>query len=150
KAGAFDYILKPFKVSAILPVISRAMAVRRLRLENAELQQRIRERTAELEEANKELEAFSFSVSHDLRAPLRAMRGFSEILLHDYSPQLPPEAQHLLSRVIWCVREMEQLTEDLLRLSRYSRQPLFKAPVNISGLVREVVEELRGEQKERS
>src|SRR5687768_11448159 len=99
KTGAIDYILKPFQLSVILPVLSRARTLRRLRLDNKILEQSVRERTAELESANQELEAFSYSVSHDLRAPLRAMDGFSGILMEDYGPQLPEDAQKLLKRV---------------------------------------------------
>ena len=135
KAGALDYVLKPFKLSTITPVLSRALELRRLRLEIAQLQQRLREHVVELESANKELEAFSYSVSHDLRAPLRAIRGFSSLLVESYAAQLPGQAQHLLSRITTNAENMGQLIEQLLRFSQLSRQPLNKQPVKIAAVV---------------
>jgi len=102
-----------------------------------------------LEAANTELESFSYSISHDLRAPLRAIDGFSSILLKDYSPQMPPEAQLLLNNVRTGAQQMGQLIDDLLRLSRLCWQPLSKRPVNISTHVHEVLEELRNKQADR-
>ncbi len=150
KTGALDYILKPFKLSVILPVLSRALAVKRLRMENAELERRVRDRTAELEAANKELEAFSYSVSHDLRAPLRAIDGFSRILVDEHSAQMSADARDLLNHVTTNSRRMGQIIEDLLRLSRLSRQWLSKQLVQTAALVRDVLEELRNEQGDRN
>ncbi len=150
KAGALDYVLKPFRLSTILPVLSRALEVRRLRLEITHLQQRVREHMVELESANKELESFSYSVSHDLRAPLRAISGFSNILVESYSPQLPDEAQHLLNRIMSNTERMGTLIEHLLRFSRLSKQAINKRSINTGALVREVLEELHKEQPTRS
>lgn len=150
KVGALDYILKPFKLSAILPVLSRALAMRRLRVENAELARCVRRRTMELEAANRELEAFSYSVSHDLRAPLRAVDGYSRMLQEDFGPQLPAEAQRLIQTVRDSGQRMARLIEDLLRLSRLGRQPLAKRPVQFAGLVSEAVAELQREQADRA
>lgn len=105
--------------------------------------------TAALEAANKELEAFSYSVSHDLRAPLRAMDGFSRILLEEYASQLSPEAQRYLRLVRDSARQMGLLIDDLLAFSRLSRQPLNKQPVAPAKLVRQALEELRAEQEGR-
>jgi signal transduction histidine kinase len=146
RAGALDYILKPFKLSVILPVLSRTLNLRHLRIRNAELERRVRERTAELEAANRELEAFSFSVSHDLRAPLRAMDGFSNLLLKDFAGHLPPEGQQLLRTISRSSKEMGRLVDDLLRLARFTRQQLSKQPLGIAAMVREVLEQLRQEQ----
>lgn len=146
KSGAMDYILKPFKLSAILPVLSRALAMRQLRMKNLELERRIARRTVELEEANKELEAFSCSVSHDLRAPLRAVEGFTGIVLKRYSTEMPGDAERLLQQVEKSAKHMGQLIDDLLRFSRFSRQNLSLSPVKTSLLVREVFDELRREQ----
>jgi len=149
KGGALDYIIKPFKLSAIIPVISRAMTVRRLRLENSALERRVRERTAELEAANKELEAFSYSVSHDLRAPLRHIDGFSQLLVDGYNDHLPAPAQRLLQNVCHGAARMGQLIDDLLNFSRLSRRPLEKEMVSLADLVQQVLAELEGERQGR-
>lgn len=149
KAGAMDYVLKPFALSSLRPVLERALTVRRLRAKNLELEHRVYERTAELEKANRELEAFSYSISHDLRAPLRTICGFSEVLLQDYSPNLPGDAQHLLQRIMGSAQRMEALIAALLDFARFSRQPLNKRPVNIAELVSDAVEELRKGESQR-
>jgi hypothetical protein len=133
KSGAMDYILKPFKLSAVLPVLERALSVRSLRLQNAALELRVRERTAELEMANNELEAFSYSVSHDLRAPLRHIDGFTDIVMKKHGAQMPVEARELLEVVSGESRRMSQLIDDLLRFARLGRQPLNKQSINAAG-----------------
>jgi hypothetical protein len=142
RVGALDYILKPFKLSIVLPVLSRALAVRRLRMENTELQRRVEERGAELEAANKDLESFSYSISHDLRAPVRAVGGFSKILLEDFSSDLPPEARDLAEKIARNADRMGQLVDDLLKFSRLGRQAVTRRVVNVAALVREVADEL--------
>jgi signal transduction histidine kinase len=156
KAGALDYILKPFKLSVVLPVLSRALTVRRLRMENIALERSVRERTAELEKANrelefanKELEAFSYSVSHDLRAPLRHIDGFSELLTEGYAEQLPDAAKRLLQNVRNGAQRLGTLIDDLLRFSRLSRQPLSKSTVSLSKLVQQVLSEIDSERQGR-
>jgi signal transduction histidine kinase len=110
-----------------------------------ELEQRVIERTAQLETANKELEAFSYSISHDLRAPLRAIHGFSRILLEEHAPHLGDEAQRYLHLVHANAQHMGQLIDDLLAFSRLSRQPLKRQRVVCADLVHQVLEELGGE-----
>src|SRR6266446_1174703 len=111
---------------------------------NAELEERVVKRTAELEAANKELEAFSYSVSHDLRAPLRAVDGFSQAVLEDYGKHLPDEGRRYLQTIRDGAQRMGELIDDLLTFSRLSRMPLNKETVNMTGLVREALEELNG------
>lgn len=100
------------------------------------------ERTAELEAANRELEAFAYSVSHDLRAPLRAIDGFSRILLDEFSPQLPERAQHYLDSARKNAVQMGCLIDDLLAFSKLGRQPLRKQPIAPAELVRQALQEL--------
>ena len=113
----------------------------RVRMEE-ELERRVRQRTADLEAANKELEAFSYSVSHDLRAPLRAIDGFSKALLEAYGDQLGEDGRHDLHRVRANAVRMGNLIDDILQLSRLSRRRLERVPIDMSGLAREVIDEL--------
>jgi hypothetical protein len=146
RSGAFDYILKPFKLSAILPVLSRALAVRQLRIQNAALEQRLREHAAELESANRELDAFTRSASHDLRAPLNAVLGFSSLLVQDFSGQLAPQQRGWLVEIQRAARQMSQLIDDLMRLSRLGRQALTLQTVDVAALARDVADELSAQQ----
>jgi len=143
KAGALDYVLKPFKLSTIVPVLKRGLEVRQLRKEVAQLQQRVREHVVELESANQELEAFSYTVSHDLRAPLRVISGMSTVLVQSYAPQMPGEARQLVNRISTSVDHMSYLIDHLLRFASLSRQPVARQPVDVAEIVLEVLEMLR-------
>jgi len=109
---------------------------------NAELEHRVGERTAQLEAINHELEAFSYSVSHDLRAPLRSIRGFSQVLLDRYSGQLDARGCEFLRRVTESSEQMDTLIEDLLQLSRISRSDLHPRPVDLSAIAESIATEL--------
>lgn len=117
---------------------------------NAELEQKVQQRTAELEVMNRELEAFSWSVSHDLRAPLRRIQGFSEALQEDYSHALDPQARDYLARIHSSVQRMTKLIEDLLQLSRIQRMELRRARISLSELAAAVADELIRSAPERS
>jgi PAS domain S-box-containing protein len=105
------------------------------------LENRVAERTAQLQTANKELEAFSYSVSHDLRAPLRAIDGFSRILLEENLADATPETRHLLQGINTNARKMAQLIEDLLQFSRLTRSSLQTSEINMEQLFRTVLDE---------
>jgi light-regulated signal transduction histidine kinase (bacteriophytochrome) len=105
--------------------------------------------STDLEDANRELEAFSYSVSHDLRAPLRSIEGFSQILLEDYADKLDEEGKDYLGRVRAASRRMALLIDDLLDLSRVSRRPLRRELVDLSAQTREIAAELGKSQAER-
>jgi len=110
---------------------------------NSELEQRVRERTGQLEAANKELEAFSYSVSHDLRAPLRAVNGFTGLVLAEFGEQLPATGKHYLERIQKGGLRMGVLIDDLLAFSRLSRQPVKSERVDVVKLVKSALEELK-------
>ncbi len=125
-----------------LDVTERRQATEALRLMNEELERRVAERTRGLEAANKELEAFAYSVSHDLRAPLRAMGGFSKILQQKYSDDLPERAQHFVNRIHENASHMGELIDDLLTLSRLGRKPLDLRKVEPETVIRNILNEL--------
>lgn len=108
---------------------------------NAELEQRVAERTDELTRALREIESFSYSVSHDLRAPLRALNGYSKLLKESQAGKLSQEDIHLLDRIAHNAEKMGQLIDDILEYSRTARQPLNPAPVELAPLVAELVAE---------
>jgi len=116
----------------------------RVKAHAAELDARVRSRTAELEAVNRELESFSYSVSHDLRAPLRAIDGYARMLDEDYAGRLDAEAQRLIGVVRSSARRMGQLIDDLLAFSRLGRQEPARSRVDMTALAREVADELRG------
>ncbi|MBC8096628.1 MAG: PAS domain-containing sensor histidine kinase, partial [Akkermansiaceae bacterium] len=108
------------------------------------------ERTAQLQAANKELEAFCYSVSHDLRAPLRAVRGFTDVLIEQYVGKLDARGQDFLQRVSDASCQMDRLVEDLLKLSRLSRTEIRHSPIDLSPIAEEIVGGLRKEEPSRS
>jgi signal transduction histidine kinase len=133
EAGADDYLVKPFSARELLARVRTHLELARLR----------REWTKELERANQELEAFSYSVSHDLRAPLRAVDGFSRLLLEDHADQLNEQARHNLAHIVAGAKRMSQIIDDLLGLAQITRESLHKDPLQLTALARGVVAQLQ-------
>jgi PAS domain S-box-containing protein len=132
---AMAYKGRLVRVAAIMDITRRKQA-----------EEALRERTVALEAANKELEAFSYSVSHDLRAPLRSIDGFSQALLEDYHDKLDEQGKNHLSRVRSAAQRMAQLIDDVLNLSRIHRVEMLRVSVDLTSLGKEIIDDLRETQ----
>ncbi len=129
-------------------ITQRKQVEEEIRKLNAELEERVKQRTAQLEDANKELESFTYSVSHDLRAPLRHIEGFSRILEENYAGILDDEGKRVFGIIITSVRKMKALIDDLLAFSRLGRKGLSMSDVDMTKLVEEVFSELKSADQE--
>jgi len=130
-------------------IAERRYAEEEVRKLNEELEQRVKDRTAELETANSELEAFAYSVSHDLRAPLRGIDGFSQALLEDYYAILDDEGKDYLNRVRRGTQKMGELIDDILKLSRITRHEMRMSVIDMTELVFRIADGLKAAESER-
>jgi two-component system, NtrC family, sensor kinase len=169
-AGADDYIAKSSDMEVLRARLRAQLRRKQFEDENRSIREQLLQKelevtaanaartlaearasfTEELEEKNKELEAFSYSVSHDLRAPLRAISGFSKILVEDYQDKLDTEANSLLQRVTEAAARMSRLIDDLLKFARTARSEPVRTKVNLSELAEEIVSQLQSVEPERS
>jgi PAS domain S-box-containing protein len=136
-------------VGATLDITERKQAEEHIRTLNNELEQRVLDRTSLLEAANKELEAFSYSVSHDLRAPLRHINGYVDLLKGHYHDQLPEKGKHYLDTIQDSSLQMGTLIDDLLQFSRTGRQEMHKSDVDMNLILQDVLNSLKNDTEDR-
>ena len=135
--------------NVVTTAVLRKQSEEELRKHREQLEKLLEERTAELHAANKELESFSYSVSHDLRAPLRSIHGFSQLLLDDYTDRLDEQGKEYFQRICSASQRMGQMVDDLLNLSRVTRSEMRRDTVDLSALAQTIVAELQEAQPER-
>ena len=154
KDGVQAYLSKPFSTEELLARIDVLVATRRRTLDeilrlNTELERRVLERTAELAAANQQLDSFAYTVSHDLRAPLRAMQGFSEAMVEDYGQTLQGEAKVYLEQIAIAGRKMADLVDGILALSRATRGELRRDAIDVSAQATAMLQDLARDDPQR-
>jgi len=142
--GAFSFITKPFQPEILINKVKFFINIYEQDLELSRLNENLREKNEELQAMNEELESFSYSVSHDLRAPLRALSGYSSMLEEDYENALDENGKRIVETIKNNALKMNVLVDDLLAFSKLGRKSLVKAEVNTGQMVRAILDDLAG------